>query len=637
MSNSFSPYQTWLGFAAEVTQPSYFELLGLDEAEEDTKTIAAAADRAASRVRRCRPGEQATQWAALLDEIAAAKKCLTDPKSRAEYRRRKSRTQVIDQKSLEVQTTSVAVAPVDPNMYPPGAAPVTNPVHRSTAGPDAAAASKMGPRTLPESYSAPDPQAPLSIVPQPVTSPLGLAMSPAGVPYLQPAEPGSFADPMRPVMPPSPPVPPAMDFAAAMVPAPQNADPMAALPVALPVGVAPLPIAQAILNNSPAAFGTNAAPAAATSPQVVSPPVVNRVAVSPTIDAQNSAIRPVLIGVGVGLVLLVVVGGLVSWNAYRSSQVTAGTDGKSTTSPESPSTSSNESANDAAGKNQSAGISQPSHSKNESANSAMTPKDGPSETKGAAASTDSTPEAPPDSTSAAASPTEGPKPEPMPKPESAPVPAPTPTSTPTPPPAPTPTPTPDPAKTDEIPKPTAEELVKLGRAMQKTRDAIAARDFDKASALIEIASEMPHLPEHQAMLDRLKLLLESVRQYHTAILTSISKLQVGSSFEIGEATVGVVEVRPDKITLRTNGQNRAYSIAELPTGLAAELASQTLADDPTTLALKGAYVLASSRASETELKKAREFIEKASGTVEAAKDLLPLFDDKYDLASKPEK
>lgn len=85
MSEPFNPYLQWLGLSRQLTRPNYYELLGIDKLETDPRKIAAAADRATARVRACKPGSRAAAWAGLLDEIAAAKACLTDATQRAAY------------------------------------------------------------------------------------------------------------------------------------------------------------------------------------------------------------------------------------------------------------------------------------------------------------------------------------------------------------------------------------------------------------------------------------------------------------------------------------------------------------------------------------------------------------------------
>ncbi len=83
MSENFNPYREWLGL--KTAAPNYYELLGVTAEELDTAKIAAAAERAMTRVRSFRPGPNAREWSRLLDEIRAAKDCLTDAKKRARY------------------------------------------------------------------------------------------------------------------------------------------------------------------------------------------------------------------------------------------------------------------------------------------------------------------------------------------------------------------------------------------------------------------------------------------------------------------------------------------------------------------------------------------------------------------------
>lgn len=85
VTESFNPYQTWLGLEPSLDRPDLYRLLGLNSLEPDPQRIAAAADRAMSRVRAQRPGGRAAEWARLLDELKAAKKYLTDPSRKADY------------------------------------------------------------------------------------------------------------------------------------------------------------------------------------------------------------------------------------------------------------------------------------------------------------------------------------------------------------------------------------------------------------------------------------------------------------------------------------------------------------------------------------------------------------------------
>ena len=81
----FNPYEQWLTISYDGTVPSYYEMLGISADELDESVIMAAADRALSTVRACRPGKHAALWTDLLDQLTDAKACLTDVGQRAAY------------------------------------------------------------------------------------------------------------------------------------------------------------------------------------------------------------------------------------------------------------------------------------------------------------------------------------------------------------------------------------------------------------------------------------------------------------------------------------------------------------------------------------------------------------------------
>lgn len=85
MSDSFHPLRDWLGIDSPPEQPTYYQLLKIDPEQGDVEQIKIAADRALAQVRSHRPGAHAKQWAQLLDELTAAKDCLTDPEKRSQY------------------------------------------------------------------------------------------------------------------------------------------------------------------------------------------------------------------------------------------------------------------------------------------------------------------------------------------------------------------------------------------------------------------------------------------------------------------------------------------------------------------------------------------------------------------------
>ncbi len=83
----FNPYHQWLGLPAQVTAPNHYELLGLRLGESSAELIGSAADQRTRRIEPFLPGEQGLLARRLLDQIAAARRCLLDAKAKAEYDR----------------------------------------------------------------------------------------------------------------------------------------------------------------------------------------------------------------------------------------------------------------------------------------------------------------------------------------------------------------------------------------------------------------------------------------------------------------------------------------------------------------------------------------------------------------------
>jgi hypothetical protein len=211
LDNAFNPYQEWLGIDPSKHSPTYFELFGLAEDVSDLSTINSAADAALSRVRACRPGDKARQWASLLDELDRAKLTLLDGGKRAAYLQQVQSGQLPGQQQQQENTVQPENAS-QPTEEP--YAPVTRPVpysSRQTQSEPVAQNPSYG-----QSPQQPTPHPMPSGQPQ-VPGPLAQAPAPqapaphTSVPYgTQPAAPYSpptypAADPMAPTAPyPSP-------------------------------------------------------------------------------------------------------------------------------------------------------------------------------------------------------------------------------------------------------------------------------------------------------------------------------------------------------------------------------------------------------------------------------------------------
>lgn len=81
----FDAYHKWLGIPKDRRPPTYYDLLGIDPAEQDVEVIDGAALRQIAHVRTFQAGPQAADCARLLGELAVARRTLTSADRRAEY------------------------------------------------------------------------------------------------------------------------------------------------------------------------------------------------------------------------------------------------------------------------------------------------------------------------------------------------------------------------------------------------------------------------------------------------------------------------------------------------------------------------------------------------------------------------
>ena len=115
MSDQFDPYREWLGIAPEEHPLDHYRLLGIERFENDTAVINQAADARMGEVRIHQTGPRGRHTQQLLNEIAAARVCLTAADSKQDYDARLT------------GASSTQVPPPAPPMPPP--APLTGGQH----------------------------------------------------------------------------------------------------------------------------------------------------------------------------------------------------------------------------------------------------------------------------------------------------------------------------------------------------------------------------------------------------------------------------------------------------------------------------------------------------------------------------
>ncbi len=85
MSDSFDPYHRWLGIPSEDQPPNHYRLLGIDLFEDQPEVIEYAASRQMAHLRTFQVGPHAALSQRLINEVAAAKRCLLKAEKKAAY------------------------------------------------------------------------------------------------------------------------------------------------------------------------------------------------------------------------------------------------------------------------------------------------------------------------------------------------------------------------------------------------------------------------------------------------------------------------------------------------------------------------------------------------------------------------
>jgi hypothetical protein len=85
VSDIFDPYHKWLGIPPKDQPPHHYRLLGIEPWESDLDVIEHAADQRMAHLRMFQIGRNAEASQRILNEVAAAKTCLLNPRTKATY------------------------------------------------------------------------------------------------------------------------------------------------------------------------------------------------------------------------------------------------------------------------------------------------------------------------------------------------------------------------------------------------------------------------------------------------------------------------------------------------------------------------------------------------------------------------
>ena len=85
MPEKFDPYYRWLGIPPKEQPPNHYRLLGIELFESDPQLIDSFALRHTDFLREITDGPHLPEAQRLLNELAAARRCLLDPQRKAAY------------------------------------------------------------------------------------------------------------------------------------------------------------------------------------------------------------------------------------------------------------------------------------------------------------------------------------------------------------------------------------------------------------------------------------------------------------------------------------------------------------------------------------------------------------------------
>jgi hypothetical protein len=160
----------------------------------------------------------------------------------------------------------------------------------------------------------------------------------------------------------------------------------------------------------------------------------------------------------------------------------------------------------------------------------------------------------------------------------------------------------------------------LRRGLAAVRAAMAARDIPAARTALKSATANSQTDADAAEVSRVEGLLDNLDEFWKAMSKILAGLGVGQELTVNNTPMIVAATAPGRLTIRSEGQNRDYTLANLPGVLVVTLARESL--DPKAVSSKillGTYLAMDSQGNRAE---ARRLWESAAKQGEDVKDFL---------------
>ncbi len=129
---------------------------------------------------------------------------------------------------------------------------------------------------------------------------------------------------------------------------------------------------------------------------------------------------------------------------------------------------------------------------------------------------------------------------------------------------------------------------RLTLELANIRLALGKREWDAARKHLDESRQLVTTPDDQAMVDAMARVQEHVAGFWQAVGEGIKGVDQTGELQVGSTFVSIVETGPDHILIRAAGENRRYTMKQLPSGLAMALANRWFDTKPDNDVLRGA-------------------------------------------------
>ncbi|MFN3149780.1 hypothetical protein [Bremerella sp.] len=180
-----------------------------------------------------------------------------------------------------------------------------------------------------------------------------------------------------------------------------------------------------------------------------------------------------------------------------------------------------------------------------------------------------------------------------------------------------------------MPDPSLASARQLADLMKQARKQIIDRNAAAAQQTIAQAAPLVAADAHREKLNRLKEIADLNQQFWQAVSSRLTKLEPDSDLDVNGTMIRVVESDANRLVIRMNGENRRYTLADIPAGLAKFLVERELPTQAETKKIIGAFLLVTPDGGS---ERAREEWATAFLPDEEINSLVAVLDDPYKLA-----